>query len=35
FQKSGFKITGKKENWVKKGLSMKNVYFLQLLSQTE
>ena len=35
FQKSGFKITGKKEKWVKKGTSMKNVYFLQLLSQSE
>lgn len=35
FQKLGFKITGKKENWIKKGSSLKNVCFLQLLSKTE
>ena len=33
FQNHGFIITGKKENWIKKGPDMKNVYFLQLLSK--
>ncbi len=32
FQKSGFKITGEKTNWIKKGNSFKNVFFLQLIS---
>lgn len=35
FQNHGYKITGKKENWIKKGPNMKNVYFLQLLSKNE
>ncbi len=32
FQNQGYKITGKKENWIKNGSSMKNVFFLQLHS---
>ena len=34
FQRLGFKITGKKKGWVKKGSNMKDVNFLQLLSPT-
>ncbi len=33
FQKSGFKITGKKYNWIKKRDSFKNIFFLQLIPE--
>lgn len=32
FEKSGFKITGKKEQWINTGTNFKDVFFLQLFN---